>query len=329
MTKNQYTLEKINNDCIDEELFNESIRKASIIEKGSNGVGTLSEKTVHLVLKNYYVPDEKYHEINIVKKYVADACMEGEIYEIQSKSFYTMKDKLDCFLKEYEVTIVYPVAINKFIRYIDPETGEIYEKRKSTKKGGLLDIVPELYGIKDYLKNKKLHFIICFIEMEEYKILTDKLRIFFIELPKFHPKHIDRKNMLDVWMAFLNNPLNKEVEDIKEIHKALDTLKEISADREVREIYEMRKKTEMGYLSEKNVAVENARKEGKAEGEKLGAERERAKAEKEKAELQAKADEEKRESAVKMISDGLPAELVAKYSGLSIEEISEIRKKIQ
>jgi len=171
MTKLEYTLSKIDRDFLDEELFEKALNIASFRESGSNGIGTLSEKTVHAVLKKYYVPDEHCHEINIVKKYVADACVDGEIYEIQSKSFYTMKDKLDMFLKEHEVTIIYPVAVNKYIRYIDPETGEIYEKRKSTKKGGLLDIVPELYGIKDYLKNKKLHFIICFIEMEEYKIL--------------------------------------------------------------------------------------------------------------------------------------------------------------
>lgn len=152
-------------------------------------------------------------------------------------------------------------------------------------------------------------------EMEKYEILTDKLRIFFIELPKFHPQHIDRKNMLDVWMAFLNNPLNKEVEDIKEVHKALDTLKEVSADREVREIYEMRRKTDMGYLSEKNIAVENARQEGKAEGEKLGAEKERIKAEKEKLEM-----------AKRMISAGLSTKQVSQITQLSIEEINKIKK---
>lgn len=30
-----------------------------------NGIGTLSEKTVHAVLKNYYAPDETQHEIPV------------------------------------------------------------------------------------------------------------------------------------------------------------------------------------------------------------------------------------------------------------------------
>ena len=115
-------------------------------------------------------------------------------------------------------------------------------------------------------------------ERDEYQIITDKLRIFFVELQKFHPKHIDRKNMLDVWMAFLKNPLNDDIQDVPEVREALDTLKEISADKDEREIYYLRQHTEFGYISEKNVAVQKAR----AEGEQLGAEKERAKAEKEK-----------------------------------------------
>ena len=54
-------------------------------------------------------------------------------------------------------------------------------------------------------------------DKDEYEIITDKLRLFFIELPKFHPKHVDRKNMLEVWMAFLKNPLNHEIQEVKEI----------------------------------------------------------------------------------------------------------------
>ncbi len=145
-------------------------------------------------------------------------------------------------------------------------------------------------------------------ERDEYQIITDKLRIFFVELQKFHPKHIDRKNMLDVWMAFLKNPLNDDIQDVPEVREALDTLKEISADKDEREIYYLRQHTEFGYISEKNVAIQ----------------KEREKAEKEKQALIEKAKAEKIESAEKMLSDGLSAELVSKYSGLSLEEIERL-----
>ena len=85
-------------------------------------------------------------------------------------------------------------------------------------------------------------------EMDDYKIASDKIRLFSIELPKFTPIKLNRKNMLDVWMAFLKDPLNDEMQKVEEIHKALDTLKEISADKEVREFYRLKRETEFVLL---------------------------------------------------------------------------------
>ena len=144
-------------------------------------------------------------------------------------------------------------------------------------------------------------------ERDEYQIITDKLRIFFVELQKFHPKHVDRKNMLDVWMTFLKNPLNDEIQSVPEVQKALDTLKEISADENEREIYMLRRHTEFGYISEKNVAIQNA----KVEGEKIGIE----KGEKRKA----------IETAKNFLKMGLSIEQVAQGTGLTISEIEKLK----
>lgn len=165
-----FSQSKVQTDTIDTEAFEKALEIITSKSDRRNGVGTLSEKTVHAVLKYYYVPNESYHEVKM-GSYVADALYDGEIYEIQSKSFYTMKPKLDYYLKDHEVTIIYPIPVNKTLYYINPETGEMSDKRLSSKKGKLYDIVPELYGIKEYLTNKKLHFILCFIDMDEYKIL--------------------------------------------------------------------------------------------------------------------------------------------------------------
>jgi len=146
-------------------------------------------------------------------------------------------------------------------------------------------------------------------ERDKYQIITDKLRIFFVELQKFHPKHIDRKNMLDVWMAFLKNPLNDDIQDVPEVKEALDTLKEISADKDEREIYYLRQHTEFGYISEKNVAVAQALERGK-------------KLEREKAEKEKKV--EKIETARNFLKMGLSIEQVAQGTGLPIDEIKKL-----
>ena len=155
---------------MDLDLFEEACREVIGRQQGANGIGTLSEKTVHAVLKYYYAPNTKFHEIRI-GNYVADICREGEIFEIQTRNFNTLRSKLDCFLQDYEVTVVYPIANVKYLRWVNPDTGEILPPRKCPKRGSIYNIIPELYKIKSYLSNENLHFIMTFLDMEEYRML--------------------------------------------------------------------------------------------------------------------------------------------------------------
>lgn len=70
-----------------------------------DNIGQLKEKFIHAILKRYIEFDEKYHEIAI-ENYVADICIEKQIYEIQTQYFYKLKDKLNCFLQHYRVQII-------------------------------------------------------------------------------------------------------------------------------------------------------------------------------------------------------------------------------
>ena len=90
-----------------EETARFTAAKERIIGKNRerNGIGTLSEKTVHAVLKNYYAPDETQHEIP-VEGCVADIFNGKEIIEIQTRSFDRMRPKLERFLPLYPVTIL-------------------------------------------------------------------------------------------------------------------------------------------------------------------------------------------------------------------------------
>ena len=156
---------------IDHELFSEACNKMIGSLQGQNGIGTLREKTIHSVLKYYYAPNPSYHEVKI-GTYVADICIDGEIFEVQTRNFNTMRSKLEFFLQEHDVTIIYPVAHTKWLSWLDPETGEISNKRKSPKKGTFYQIIPELYRIKMFLANPKLHFIISLIDVEEIRYLN-------------------------------------------------------------------------------------------------------------------------------------------------------------
>lgn len=146
----------------------------SNLEVNKNTIGQLREKKLHSVLKHYFCSDSRFHEIRI-GRYVADILFEEDIIEIQTSSFYSMKKKLDFYLSLpsiKNITIVYPVAYNKWVSWINEETGEISNKRKSPKKGSIYEILPELYSIKDYIFRDGISFRVCLIDLNEYKILN-------------------------------------------------------------------------------------------------------------------------------------------------------------
>lgn len=157
---------------MDKKRFIESRDKIIENERQRNGIGTLSEKTLHAVLKNYMENNEDYHEVPI-DNYVADIYINNKIIEIQTGNFDKMRSKLDHYLKkEYEVKIVYPVPREKTLIMVDGDTGERISRRKSPLKGSPYMIFPELYKIKKYLKNTRLHFKIVMIDLEEFRALN-------------------------------------------------------------------------------------------------------------------------------------------------------------
>ena len=84
-------------------------------ERERHGIGMQKEKTLHAVLKAYEDPDEDHHEIPI-GNYIADIyCRETEsITEIQTANFGYLRGKLDAFLPQYHVTVVYPIPASKW-----------------------------------------------------------------------------------------------------------------------------------------------------------------------------------------------------------------------
>lgn len=155
----------------DRKAFEAARKKVIGVDRQRLGIGTLSEKTVHAILKNYYEPDEDRQEIPI-EKYVADIYANGEIIEIQTRQFNKMRNKLTAFLPLYPVTIVYPIPYEKWIIWVDEETGELSRKRKSPVRGNPYIAFVELYKIKMFLKDPNLSLRLVLMNVEEYKLLN-------------------------------------------------------------------------------------------------------------------------------------------------------------
>lgn len=139
-------------------------------ELSLGGIGTLGEKTVHSTLKQYLSRDLSHQEIKI-GSYFADVCIDGHIFEIQTRQFNKLRNKLDFFLKDYKVTVVYPITHYNHLRWVTPDTGEITPPKKSTRKGNPLQVFAELYRIRPFLSHPNFSLKLVLMDMEEYRML--------------------------------------------------------------------------------------------------------------------------------------------------------------
>ncbi len=157
-------------DVINKMRFEQARIKVLTNNHDPHGFGTLQEKTLHAVMKQYYVPNEDYHEVPI-NGYIADIYTGEEIIEIQNANFGHMRDKLAAFLPEYQVYLVYPFPHKRWIIWMDPETGEAKEKNRVRMTGSIYHALPEFFRIKQYLTDPNLHIRVPLIDLEEYRLL--------------------------------------------------------------------------------------------------------------------------------------------------------------
>lgn len=151
--------------------FTEAYNKVMFNKQKKDGIGTLSEKSLHAIIKNYLEPDESKQEIKIGKNY-ADIYNEEGIIEIQTRQFNKLRNKLTELLKYYKVKVVYPIPFKKWIFWVNDETSEISRGRKSPKTGTVYDAFFEFYKIKALLNNSNLSLKIILLDAEEYRHLN-------------------------------------------------------------------------------------------------------------------------------------------------------------
>ena len=104
----------------------------------SGGIGTLSEKKMHSVIKYFIEPDASKHELRVGNS-IVDVKYESGVFEVQIASFNVLRKKLPSLLISNCVTVVHPIPFEKHIVKLNAVTGEIGKRRKSPKRGSFFD----------------------------------------------------------------------------------------------------------------------------------------------------------------------------------------------
>lgn len=150
----------------------EAARRAVLSESVAGaGIGTLTEKSLHKILKLYIEPDTSRHEVRHATGAIVDIKTSDRIYEIQTRAYEKLLPKLSRLLTTERVTVVCPLAAEKRIRWIDKESGEISDGRKSPRREGIYDAFRLMFGIRAVVPHENLTVRLVYMRVEEYKYL--------------------------------------------------------------------------------------------------------------------------------------------------------------
>lgn len=135
----------------------------------SGGIGTLSEKKMHSVIKYFIEPDASKHESRVGNS-IVDVKNESGVFEVQTASFNVLRKKLPSLLISNCVTVVHPIPFEKHIVKLNAVTGEIGKRRKSPKRGSFFDAFFELYKLAEIIEHNNLNILLLLVDTDEYRL---------------------------------------------------------------------------------------------------------------------------------------------------------------
>jgi predicted transposase/invertase (TIGR01784 family) len=173
--------------------------------------------------------------------------------------------------------------------------------------------------------------------------VIDGLHLIFIELPKFKPTTFSERKMQVLWLRFLTE-INESTREVPaellenaEVNEALEIVERAAFTDEEMRAYDKfwdrvstQRTWEEGVLQKAETMVKEAEAKAEAQAKEAEAKAEaqvkeaEAKAEAQVKEAEAKIEQQKRDTARRMNNDGMPVEFIAKYTGLTAEEIAAL-----
>ena len=129
-------------------------------------IGTYQEKSLHAALKDWYAAPGDQAE-QPVDGYVIDLIRGDELIEIQTRNFSAIKRKLAALLPQHAVRLVHPIPAQKWIVRLDGDGATVLSRRRSPKRGTLLDVFDELVSIPHLVAHPQFSLEVLLVEVEE------------------------------------------------------------------------------------------------------------------------------------------------------------------
>ena len=126
-----------------------------------------NERSLHSAIKSWYHLQGDRFEVK-VDCYVVDIVRGDLLIEIQTENFSAIRKKLRTLTKEHRVRLLYPISLEKMIVNVTL-SGEVLSRRRSPKKGRLIDLFYELVRVPDLFNGDNFSMEVLMIKEEEVR----------------------------------------------------------------------------------------------------------------------------------------------------------------
>jgi hypothetical protein len=126
------------------------------------------ETSLHQALKSRYGGDDDQIEVTL-GKYRIDVISQGCLIEIQVAPLAAIRDKIRTLLKDHRVVVVKPIIVQKMLVKRAKENGLVISRRRSPKRGTILDLFHELVHFTRVFPHERLTLEVPLIDIEEWR----------------------------------------------------------------------------------------------------------------------------------------------------------------
>jgi hypothetical protein len=127
----------------------------------------MTEYSLHSEIKDWYMVSGDELEVK-VEDFIIDILKGKLLIEIQTGNFSAVKKKLMKLLLNNQVRLVYPITKLKWIVHVS-RSGAFVRRRKSPKKGKVIDLFYELVHIPSLIGDRNFSLEVLLIEEEELR----------------------------------------------------------------------------------------------------------------------------------------------------------------
>src|SRR5215472_14085264 len=138
-------------------------------------IGLLNEHPLHASLKHWYARPGDRLEARL-DGYIVDILRGNQVIEIQTGNFAAIRRKVRALSRHYGVTLVYPVARERWILTLPTTAHGLPARHKSPRRQRLDQLFQELVSFPDLLQDPHFAIEIVVIQDEEVRCCARRAR---------------------------------------------------------------------------------------------------------------------------------------------------------